>query len=132
MIVQVGVLYIYCVSLLFQCYYRNPFFFLINLLMGVVWGQRGIGITSKSEQNYVFLLILFFEKISKLSEIKLELTKSSQLNRKKKSISFYRVFLFLHVPCQRNNLDEMENINPPTENYNFCGAVFDLYHIKLP
>lgn len=80
----------------------------------------------------MFLLILFFEKISKLSEIKLELTKSSQLNRKKKLISFYWVFLFLHVPCQRNNLDEMENINPPTENYNFCGAVFDLYHIKLP
>lgn len=68
--------------------------------MGVGLGLRGIGITSKSEKNYVFLLILFFEKISKLSEIKLELTKSSQLNRKKKSISFYRVFLFLHVPCQ--------------------------------
>lgn len=40
--------------------------------------EGGDGITSKSEQNLVFMLILFFEKISKLPKINLEPAKCSQ------------------------------------------------------
>lgn len=44
------------------------------------------------------------------------------------SLSMHGVFISL---CNMsNNLDEMENITHPTENNNFFGVAFDIYHVK--
>lgn len=39
--------------------------------------------------------------------------------------------VFISLCNMSNNLDEMENITHPTENNNFCGVAFDIYHYNL-